>query len=164
MFIGMFVYLILWSDCSILLSLKTLDSLSHCAALCMYCAQLLSYVWLFATPRTVAHQAPLSMGFSRQGYWSGRPFPTLQEIFPTQGSKLCLFFFFFFFWNCVSCISCISSWIRHHCATWETSFVSFSSVQFSHSVVSDSLRSHGSQHARPPCPSPTPGVHSDSRP
>ena len=40
----------------------------------------------------------------------------------------------------------------------------FSSVQFSHSVVSDSLRPHESQHARPPCPSPTPGVHSDSRP
>ena len=40
----------------------------------------------------------------------------------------------------------------------------FSSVQFSRSVVSDSLRSHESQHARPPCPSPTPGVHSDSRP
>ena len=34
-----------------------------------------------------------------------------------------------------------------------------SSVQFSHSVVSDSLWSHGLQHARPPCPSPTPGVH-----
>ena len=39
-----------------------------------------------------------------------------------------------------------------------------SSVQFSRSVVSDSLRHHESQHARPPCPSPTPGVHSDSRP
>ena len=39
-----------------------------------------------------------------------------------------------------------------------------SSVQFSHSVVSDSLRPHESQHARPPCPSPSPGVHSDSRP
>ena len=38
------------------------------------------------------------------------------------------------------------------------------SVQFSHSVVSNSLRPHESQHARPPCPSPTPGVHSDSRP
>ena len=43
-----------------------------------------------------------------------------------------------------------------------TTFMSFSSVQFSRSVVSDSLRSHDSQHARPPCPSPTPGVHSDS--
>ena len=41
---------------------------------------------------------------------------------------------------------------------------SFSSVQFSCSVVSNSLRPHESQHARPPCPSPTPGVHSDSRP
>ena len=40
----------------------------------------------------------------------------------------------------------------------------FSSVQFSRSVVSDSLRPKESQHARPPCPSPTPGVHSDSRP
>ena len=39
-----------------------------------------------------------------------------------------------------------------------------SSVQFSRSVVSDSLRPHESQHARPPCPSPTPGVHPDSHP
>ena len=38
------------------------------------------------------------------------------------------------------------------------------SVQFSHSVVSDSLRPHASQHARPPCPSPTPGVYSNSCP
>ena len=38
------------------------------------------------------------------------------------------------------------------------------SAQISHSVVSDSLRPHESQHARPPCPSPTPGVHWDSRP
>ena len=42
--------------------------------------------------------------------------------------------------------------------------VQFSSVQFSRSVVSDSLWPHELQHARPPCPSPTPGVHSDSRP
>ena len=39
----------------------------------------------------------------------------------------------------------------------------FSSVQFSHSVVSNSLRPHELQHAWPPCPSPTPGVHPDSR-
>ena len=38
----------------------------------------------------------------------------------------------------------------------------FSSVQFSHSVMSDSLRPCGLQHARPPCPSPTPGVYSNS--
>ena len=40
----------------------------------------------------------------------------------------------------------------------------FSSVQFSRSVVSDSLRSHESQHTRPPCPSPAPRVHSDPCP
>ena len=40
--------------------------------------------------------------------------------------------------------------------------VFFSSVQLSRSVVSDSLRPHELQHARPPCPSPTPGVHPDS--
>ena len=42
--------------------------------------------------------------------------------------------------------------------------VQFSSVQFNRSVVSDSLGPHESQHARPPCPSATPRVHSDSRP
>ena len=43
-------------------------------------------------------------------------------------------------------------------------YLPFSSVQFSHSFMTDSLRPHELQHARPPCPSPTPGVHSDSRP
>ena len=38
------------------------------------------------------------------------------------------------------------------------------SVQFSRSVMFDSLRPHELQHARPPCPSPTPGVHSNSHP
>ena len=42
--------------------------------------------------------------------------------------------------------------------------IQYSSVQFSHSVISNSLQPHESQHARPPCPSPTPRVHSDSRP
>ena len=41
-------------------------------------------------------------------------------------------------------------------------YAEFSSVQFSHSVVSDSLRPHGLQHARPPCPSPTTKVYSNS--
>ena len=42
--------------------------------------------------------------------------------------------------------------------------IQFTSVQFSHSVVSDSLPPHESQHTRPPCPSPTPWVHSNSCP
>ena len=47
-------------------------------------------------------------------------------------------------------------------AVWR--FLQFSSVQFSRSVVSNSLQSRESQHARPPCPSPSPRVHSDPRP
>ena len=43
-------------------------------------------------------------------------------------------------------------------------FVQFSSIQFSHSVMSDSLRPHGLQHIRPPCPLPTAGVYSNSCP
>ena len=58
-----------------------------------------------------------------------------------------------FNWRLISLQCCIgfcrTIWISH---------------QFSRSVVSDSLRPHESQHARPPCSSPTPGVHSDSRP
>ena len=49
--------------------------------------QPLSRVQLFVTPWTAAHQAPLSMEFSRQEYWSGLPFPA-QGIFPTQGWNL----------------------------------------------------------------------------
>ena len=49
-------------------------------------AQSLSHVWLFATPRTVACQAPLPMGFSRQEYWSGLSFPTPGDL-PDQGSN-----------------------------------------------------------------------------
>ena len=45
-------------------------------------------------------------------------------------------------------------------ATW----TDFECIQFSHSVMSNSLRPHGLQHARPPCPSPTPGVYPNSCP
>ena len=48
-------------------------------------------VCLFVTPWTIAHQAPLSMRFSRQEYWSGLPCPP-PRIFLTQGSNLRLFF------------------------------------------------------------------------
>ena len=39
-----------------------------------------SHVWLFATLWTMAHQAPLSMGFSRREYWSGLPFPSPGDL------------------------------------------------------------------------------------
>ena len=47
---------------------------------------MLSHVQLFTTPRTVAHQAPLSMGFSRQEYWSGLPWPPPGNL-PNRGIK-----------------------------------------------------------------------------
>ena len=47
---------------------------------------LLSRVQLFATPRTVARQAPLSVGLSRQEYWSGLPFPSPGDL-PKPGIK-----------------------------------------------------------------------------
>ena len=57
-----------------------------------------------------------------------------------------------------------SSFHPHLCQHGDKNFTFawFSSVQFSHSVVSDFLRPHELQHARPPCPSPTHGVHSVS--
>ena len=48
--------------------------------------QLLSCVRLFVTPRTVARQAPLSMGFPRKEYWSGLPFPPPGDL-PNPGIK-----------------------------------------------------------------------------
>ena len=71
----------------------------------------------------------------------------LQGIFQTQGLNPSLLHCRQFFYH------------YHHLRSLQ-----FSSVQFSCSVMSDSLRPHESQHARPLCPSPTPGVHSDSRP
>ena len=57
------------------LTIGILWMLPHvCVCVCV-CSQLLSPVQLFATPWTVACQAPLSMGFSRQEYWSGLLFP-----------------------------------------------------------------------------------------
>ena len=55
--------------------------------------------------------------------------------------------------------------LTHYCKSGEDQYFSFQfSVQFSRSVVSDSLRPHEVQHARPPCPSPTPGAYSNSCP
>ena len=58
-------------------------------------------------------------------------------------------------WENIPFYNMSSLWIKHF---------QFSSVQFSRWVVSDSLRPHELPHARPPCPSPTPRVHSDSCP
>ena len=99
--------------------------------------------------RPHGHQVPPSNGFSRQEYWSGLPFPSPGN-FPTQGSNPGLP-------HCRQTLYRLSH-------QWSQDVVQFSSVHFSCSVVSDSLQPYESQHARPPCPSPTPGVHADSHP
>ena len=48
--------------------------------MCVYVWKSLSHVWLFVTPWTVVCQAPLSMEFSRQEYWSGLPFPSPGDL------------------------------------------------------------------------------------
>ena len=65
-------------------------------------------------------------------------------------------------WTHISCISCIGRWILYRWATWES--LSLTLLLFSCSVISDSLGPHGLQHTRPPCPSPSPEVCSNSCP
>ena len=57
---------------------------------------------------------------------------------------------------------CMAEFLHCWPETITTLLISYQSVQFSRSVVSDSLWPHESQHTRPPCPSPTPGVHPNS--
>ena len=49
-----------------------------------------SRVRLCATPETAAHQAPLSLGFSRQEHWSGLPFPSPMQESESEGAQSCL--------------------------------------------------------------------------
>ena len=63
----LFIYNYLWA-------------LSLCVCVCVCVCWLLSYVRLSATPWPVACQAPLSMGFFRQEYWSGLPFPSPENL------------------------------------------------------------------------------------
>ena len=117
----------------------------------------LSCVQLFATPWTVAYQAPLSMEFSRQEYWSGLPFPSPGDL-PDPGVEPGLP-------HCRQTLYHLSHhWPLGKCKfklLWNNTAHLFSSVQCSRSVMSDSLWPHESQHAKPPCPSPTPGVYSN---
>ena len=75
----------------------------------MLCA-VLSCVQLSAAPRTIAHQVSLSMGFSRQEYWSGLSFPSPWDL-PKPGIEP------------VSHISCIDRFFTSH-ATWEAPQIS----------------------------------------
>ena len=107
-----------------------------------------SCVWLSVSLWTVACQVPLSMGFSRQEYWSGLPFFFSRGFSPPRD------------WTCTSCVSYVAGRFFTYWATREAP----KEAQFSHSVVCGSLRPHRLQHARPPGPSPTPGAYLNSCP
>ena len=97
------------------------------------------------TPWTVACQAPLSMGFSRQEYWSGLPCPSPEDL-PDLGTE-----------------PRSPTLEADSLLTEPIGKPQWASVQFSSVAQScPTLRPHESQQARPPCSSPTPGVHSDS--
>ena len=146
--------------------------------MCACMVSLFSHVLLFVILWTAAHQASLSMGFSKQEYWSGLPCPPLGTL-PDPGTELCLLCLMHCrrFFTTSSHLGSPS----HPFPTavriddkWLSALTSprelfppppqQSSVQFSCSVVSDSLRLHGLQHTRPPWPLPTPGVYSNSCP
>ena len=64
-----------------LLEVRSANVQKFCVCVCVCvrvraCVCAVTQSWLFVTPWTAAHQAPLSMGFSRQEYWSGLPFPS----------------------------------------------------------------------------------------
>ena len=163
------------------------------------CAQSLSHFHLCATLWIVARQAPLSMRFPRQEYWSCHFL--LQGIIPTQGSNphllhqlhcsqiplplsqqgspwvfleltpfpvgisitciwkytdITLNFLPLFFFLPVCALSPLGKGVKELHLIFP--------LLFSHLVMSDSLRPHGLQHARPPCPSLSPSACSNSCP
>ena len=108
--------------------------------------KLLSHVQLFGTPWTT-YQAPLSMGFSRQEYWSGLPFPSMQ--------------FLWFTWKTSERIEFHTIW--KHCLAFSPPS-NASCMFFSLSSVSDFLQCRRLQQAMLTCPSLSPRVCLNSCP
>ena len=84
------------------------------------CALVLSFIQLFATPWTVAHQAPLSLGFSRQEYWNGLPFPPPGNL-PNPGIES----------TSLTYPALAGTFFFYHCTTWETHYLYNSLILFS---------------------------------
>ena len=108
----------------------------------------------FVTLWIIGLRALLSMEFSRQEYWSELPFPSPGDP-PAPGIEPM---------SPVSPVLAGGFFTTAPPGNPHNPSVQFSSVHFSLSVVSDSLRPHESQHARPPCPLPIPRVHTNSCP
>ena len=105
----------------------------------------LSRLRLLATPWTAAYQAPPSMGFSRREYWSGVPLPSPRKLFPAYDLR-----------SVQLCVVKVQN-------SEECCLIPLPGGAV-HSVMSDSFRPQGQQHARLPCPSLSPGVCSCSHP
>ena len=133
--------------------ISALESSPPLSPLCVHAKSLQPCTSFFAALWTVAHQAPLSMGLFQARTLEQLAMPSSRASYQPRDRTLPLIF------------PALAGEFFTTSATWEIPKpTQFSSVQFSHSVISDSLRPHETQHARPPCPSPIPGVHSDSRP
>ena len=124
-----------------------------------FIVQSLSCVQLFATPWTAACQASLSFTIS----WSLLKLTSFESVMPSNHLILCRPFLLPSIFPRIRIFSNVSS-LHQVAKVLELQLQHQSFSQFSCSVVSDSFRPHESQHARPPCPSPTPGVHPDSHP
>ena len=86
------------------------QSISVSTEICLF----LSHIQIFATPWTVAHRAPLSVGFPRQEYWGGLPFPSPRDL-PNPG---------------VEPLSLAWMEILYHWAIWEVQAEITSNIQF----------------------------------
>ena len=155
------------------------------------CAQSLSHVQRFVTPWTPAHQVPLTVGYSTGVGCYFLLFTQFEGLVLSSSSveNWCYLqshshsFYFLvlildpLYMNCflsLKIFSLLFIFVPNilefsddvHLFVWVYFYplVLCTSVQFSRSVVSNSLWPHELQHARPPCPSTTPGVHSNSRP
>ena len=110
-----------------------------------------SRVWLCDTPWIVAHQAPLSMGFSRQGYWSGLPCPPPGIFLHLLHLLHCRWFF--------------THWVTMEAPQDVRVFIyGYIYIHICCPVAKfcPILQPHGLQHTKLSCPSLSPGVCSDS--
>ena len=122
----------------------------------MLCAKLLQSCLTLCDSTDCSRQAPLSVGISRQEYWSGfacpppgdLPDPRIKPAFLKSPALLDGFF--------ITCATVEGSFSLCMCVCM---YVCVNSVQFSCSLVLDSLQPHEPQYTRSPRPSSTPGVH-----
>ena len=143
------------------------------------------------TPWTIAHQGPLSVGLLMQEYWSGQsflppgnlpdlgiepmsplldadslPYLSHQDMFAVLKTIIkqndCVFTTLI---KKQTIVSSLGTVVFSASSQERTCYLTFLLIQFSSVAQScPTLRSHESQNARPLCPSPVPGVHSDSHP